>query len=378
MTMKKSAVLIAALALSNVALAQEAKKESALKLPEWVDRISLKGDVRYRVEHTDDSTDPNERTRDRLRARLNLDAKVADGFTVGLGLSTGENGDPRAGNQTLDGESSRKPAYFDLFFIDWAITSDLHAIGGKMKAPFFRPGQSLYFDNDINPEGLAVTYAHGSMFGSAYSYWIDENVINTGTTAGNSDTKIFGGQVGYAFKLGESKLTVAAMYSDLASGQNHRPFFNNTATGSNGNTVTGVGTAAVLTYDFQIAEVAVQWDAKVGSLPLQVWANASQNLDPDEYDKAWMVGAMLGKAANQYTWEFGLSYLSFEKDALFGQFVDSDFGGVTDSKSLVVRAGFAVRKNVVINLAYFDTDRGVDADPETEVKRSLLDLNLRF
>ncbi len=32
---------------------------------------------------------------------------------------------------------------------------------GKQPYPFFRPGQSLFFDSDFNPEGIATRYERG-------------------------------------------------------------------------------------------------------------------------------------------------------------------------------------------------------------------------
>jgi hypothetical protein len=43
-----------------------------------------------------------------------------------------------------------------------------------------------------------------------------------------------------------------------------------------------------------------------------------------------------------------------DKDAMFAQFIDSDFaGGVTDADGFAFKAGYAPVKNVVINATYF-------------------------
>ncbi len=187
--------------------AAEASKQTppAVKSADWPSRITLKGDVRYRHQQTDDESASAQREEDLLRARLSLEAKVNDSMVAGVGVTTSSApGNPRGANQQLDGEFSRKSLYFDLAYIDWTFASNAHLIAGKMKMPFFRPGQSLFWDNDINPEGLAVTYSKGTWFGSAWGYWIEENV-QTGTaasTATSTDTKMFGFQVGNRFDLG--------------------------------------------------------------------------------------------------------------------------------------------------------------------------------
>ena len=38
--------------------------------------------------------------------------------------------------------------------------------------PIFRPGHSLFYDGDYNPEGGAVKFDRGMFFGSAYGWWV--------------------------------------------------------------------------------------------------------------------------------------------------------------------------------------------------------------
>jgi len=101
------------------------------------------------------------------------------------------------------------------------------------------------------------------------------------------------------------------------------------------------------------------------------------------------------------TWELGLIYQQVEKDALFGQLLDSDFGdGNTDTKGFVIRGGYSVARNWTINASLFLNDLSNDV-PQTvtvlngatpapydttvitgvldrDYKRLQLDLNFRF
>jgi Putative porin len=290
-------------------------------------------------------------------------------------MSTTENGNPRGANQTLDNEFSRKSLDLDFAYFDWKMFGDVHVIGGKMKTPFFRPGQSLFYDNDVNPEGLAFTYTNGMWFGTAYGYWIDENVPVTNTTPTDADTMMFGGQFGLKLPVGASSLSLAAMYYDLAAAKGRRPFFNGS---SNGNTTIGVGTAAVLANDFRVASLSAEFNAKLGKLPFQLWADVAQN-QAAELDTAYMVGAMFGKAADARSWEAGFAYQVLEKDALFAQHIDSDFaGGVSDAAGWVFRAGYAPLKNWSINAAYFMARRNMDVGQEADYDRLLLDFNVKY
>lgn len=362
--------------------AAEASKQTppAVKSADWPNRIALKGDIRYRHQQTDDDSASAKREEDLLRARLALEAKVNDSIVAGIGIATSSApGNPRGANQQLDGEFSRKSLYLDLAYFDWTFVKSAnhsaHLIGGKMKMPFFRAGQSLFWDNDINPEGLAVTYVSGSLFGSAWGYWIEENV-QTGTAASSAtstDTKMFGFQVGNRFDFGSTgNLVIAGSYYDLAAAQGRRPFYNGSP---NGNSLTSTGGLA---YDFQVIDLLAEFSTKLGELPLQVWVDAAQNRDA-ELDTAYSFGAVVGKASNPGTWEGGLGYQLIEKDALFAQHIDSDFAaGLSDADGWVLRAAYAPLKNWVLNATYFLNQNNRDVGNEYDFKRLMLDFNAKF
>jgi hypothetical protein len=347
---------------------------TAPKAADWPNRITIKADVRYRHQETDDERSAADRDEDLLRARLSVEGKVNENVVAAIGVTTSSApGSPRGGNVQLDGEFSRKPLYLDLAYFDWTFADNAHLIGGKMKMPFTKPGQSLFWDNDINPEGLAVTYSSGSMFGSAWGYWIEENVLAgaTATAADTTDTKMFGLQVGNRFELGAGKLTLAATYYDLAAAQGRRPFFSG---GANGNSLTSTGGLA---YDFQVINVMADFSTKLGALPLQLWADVAQNRDAD-LDTALGFGALLGKAGAPGSWEAGLAYQLIEKDALFAQHIDSDYLGLSDSSSWIVRGGYAPLKNWMLNATYFKTVGNRDVGTEFDFDRLLLDFNVKF
>lgn len=369
-----------------------------VKGTDWASRIAIKGDLRYRHEQISDPTRrtapgfDEDQTRQRIRARLGFDAKVTDNIVVGLQVATGGD-DPRSSNQTLGGASSRKSIGLDLAYFDWKFADWGDLIGGKMKYPFVRPGQSLFYDGDINPEGLAVMFNRGLFFGSAYGFWIDErnNVAPASPTAATSciaasgrcskDVFVLGGQFGARVPVGASTLVAAIGYSDLQNGQGQRPFYNNNP---NGNSVTAGGNVGGLQYDFNVIEGLVEYNAQLGTLPLQVWGNYAQNLDPDDMNTAWSAGVLFGKASNARTWEAGFAYEVLEKNALFGQFVDSDFNdGVTDGQGWLLRAGYAPLKNWSLNATYFINERNRDVanalfGTKTDYDRLQVDFNVKF
>lgn len=359
---------------------------------DWASRVTLKGDLRYRHEQVDDAAlnssgvqAADRRYRDRLRARLGVEAKATDSLTVGLGLSTAEDGDSRSSNQSLTNSFSRKAIDLDLAYFDWEFASWGHLIGGKMKQPFFKTTQSVFWDNDVNPEGLALTFERGPWFGTAYNYWISE--ISGAETSRTSDVTLAGLQLGARLPIGGSTLTLAAHYYDLSGGQGRSAFFipdgrSLSSSQANGNTTTG--TTPVLVHDYEVINLTAELNSKIGSLPVMVWADVAQNQDPGDLDTAWGSGILFGKASDARTWEFGATYHAVEKDALFAQLIDSDFGGgSTDTEGWTFRLGYAPVRNWTLNGTYFLNKRNVDApnavgQRDVDYDRLQLDFNAKF
>jgi outer membrane murein-binding lipoprotein Lpp len=361
---------------------------------DWAGRVTVKGDMRYRYEAISDETlnaagvqNTADRYRDRIRARLAVEAKATDNILVGIGLTTTENGDPRSGNQTLSGTFTKKPIELDLAYFDWKFASWGDLIGGKMKQPFYKPGGSTHlWDNDITPEGLAFSLSRGIWFGSAYNFWISE--VSGAETTVTADSSIPGAQLGVKLPIGASTLTLAGNYYDLSAGQGRRNIFYNCSATSNGcangNTTIGAAGAGVLAFDYEVAEVDVELAGNLGSLPFSLWGQVAQNQAVDDLDTAWFAGFRFGTASNYRTWELGAAYGVIEKDAVFAQLIDSDFaGGLSDSEGWVVRAAYAPVKNWTLNATYFmnklnrDVPNSVGAT-DVDYDRLQLDFNVKF
>jgi hypothetical protein len=359
----------------------------AVKGADWAGKVALTGDIRYRYEAISDDTanasgvTTADRYRDRIRARMAVTAKPTDTITVGIGLTTAEAQDPRSGNQSLSGVFSKKPIELDLAYFDWKFASWGNLIGGKMKQPFVKGAQNLFWDNDITPEGLAFQFNNGLLFGSVYNFWLNE--VSGAETARTSDPMIHGAQFGVKMPAGPGSLTAALHYYDLSASQGRipGPFYNNNA---NNNTTIGSGTDIGLRFDYEVFDLLVQWDTTFGSTPFQVWAEAAQNQDPDDNDTAISGGFLFGRASNAGTWEAGVMYQQLEKDALFAQLIDSDFaGGFSDNEGFVFRFGYAPVRNWVLNATYLMNKRNADVpngvgQTDVDYDRLQLDFNVKF
>jgi hypothetical protein len=372
--------------------------------PEWAGRFTFRGDLRYRHEQIESGDNVRvpppgqpaigelDRVRDRIRLRFGGTFRLNDTMSVAMRIATGGE-DPRSPNATLGDTWSRKAFNLDQAFFSWQPTEAWLVRGGKMPMPWTRPSWDLFWDNDLNPEGLAVNYSKGPWFANASYMWIQERgpaITVAGEGAKDlSDPAMGHVQAGLRYPLGEgSALTAALGYYDHFAVQGRRPWF---GLAPNGNSTVDVSfpagsttRIAVSRYDYDILHAIAQYERPVlGGLPLTAFAQYARNADA-EFDTAWATGVMLGRAGKPRTWEVGALYQTIEKDALFGQWVDSNFGaGLTDSRGWVLRAIYAPATNMTLNATYFLNDLHLDGSSPTQprdrdYRRLQLDANFRF
>jgi hypothetical protein len=354
-------------------IAQTSAKATAA---DWATRIKWKGDLRYRHEMIDQENSA-ERNRHRVRGRFGFDAKLYDTITAGLQLATGDGLDPRSTNQTLGDSNLRDSIQLDQAYVAWNAFTNGTVIAGKQAQPWFRPGGSLFYDSDVNPEGVALRWGYKTgPFVNAWGLWLSE-------VSAGADANIFGAQVGWKTGFG---LTVAASYHDYGAIQNSTLAFTDFPAGNstyNGNSSCNLPPPAVPTrcyvYDYDILGLSAEYSMQVGALPLLLWAEYIENQDPSDLNSGYDVGFRLGRASDPGTWEIALLYQDAEKDAQWAGFIDSDFaGGSTQGKGLQFKGGWAPVKNVALNLTYFDNDRNYDTSSEVDYQRLQLDFNFKF
>jgi hypothetical protein len=380
-------------------------------------RLSFTGDLRYRNESFDVQYVDHDRNRDRIRARLNANFRVNDTITGVVAITTGST-DPRSGNQTLTDQNARKDFDLDKAYVMWAPNAQWKVTAGKQVYGWTR-SPSLFYDNDVNPEGITVNYAMGNFFAATFYDWLAERALSFGnvTNGSNTDSIMFGAQLGYKFAFSDSvKLTAAATYFDFDGVQGWNPLFggssfgNTTVVGTpNGcNRTLAAGTACLLS-DYDIVEAFGDLTVSIGGKPLRFFADFAKNTAAEEnpaagekLDTAYSAGVSFGAAsAVKGTWEFGVLYQKVEKDALFGQLLDSDFGdGNTDTKGFALRGGYTVARNWTLNATLFLNELSNDVPQSVTVfngatpapfdtsviagvfdrdyKRLQLDLNFRF
>jgi hypothetical protein len=360
------------IAVNREQVARIAQDKSAAS---WTDTIKLKGDFRYRYENIDEEG-REERDRNRIRARANLEAKLPQNVKVVLGLATGGD-DPVSANQTLGGGGSSKDIKLNLAYADWEAIDGLHLIGGKFKNVWHRPGgNGLLFDSDYNPEGLALVYSDDSgIFANLAGTWLESDTRR----ANNSYS--WGGQLGFqgdfagaSFKAGGGYYNMETKGKSTFYGGDD-VFFGNSFECSSLIDLS----SCVYLYDYNMVQGFVDVGMHVGDLPLTFFADYVVNDDADDNDTGYAFGTMLGEAKAPGSWEVGYTYQDLERDAVLALITDSNFGGGgTGAKGHIFRGTYAMNKSVTVGFRYFRNEVTGILNNDRDYDRFMLDTQFKY
>ena len=351
-------------------------------------RWKWKGDFRVRNENIvqDYSIDRN---RSRVRVRLGFEAEVNPTVKAGFQFATTESGDARSSNQTLGDVNSRKALDLDLAYVEWAPNAATKVTLGKMKQPLAMT-TSYFVDKDINPEGAALAFNHaptGAFVNAALFDLVERSSASDSTAVAlqvglrgklNDDTS-------YVLAAGEMKHHNVKNFAVVQSGSAGGFFGNSTKMGC-------VGAATCLSNEFEVRNVLAEVTTVVADYPVVAFVDWAENTKAAKFNKAIAYGVTLGKASLPNSWEVGVVSQKVEKDALFGQWIDSDYAaGNTDGDGYTLRGAYQVAKNWKLNVAYHMNETNNDVPLfaivagssvvqvyDREYNRLQLDLNYTF
>tara|TARA_R110001599_G_scaffold353795_2_gene597900 strand:- start:40865 stop:42148 length:1284 start_codon:yes stop_codon:yes gene_type:complete len=318
----------------------------------WAERISVKGDFRYRYEEID-VQGADKRDRNRIRARSEMVAKLPDNVTVGLGIASGGS-NPVSTNQTLGDGNSSKDLRLDLAYARWLPTDQIYIEAGKFKNPLFKPQKSgLLWDGDWRPEGFNAGWSNDHLFVTALVNWLESDSKNGG------DEVTWGVQGGMKFDIGGAGLTTAVAYYDIPV-KGDTPFFDDDFYG---NSVVVKNGQDVYEYDYELLEISAELVMAIFNMPLTFYGDFVQNQDPDDYNTGWLGGVTLGKASGAGTWQVGYQYEDLEADAALGLVTDSNFaGGGTDGKGSRLTGTYGINTQWNVGFTwYIDNKTGEKA-----------------
>ena len=349
----------------------------------WLARWQWRGDLRYRNENID-AEGAVARNRDRIRGRFGALARVNDTVRVEWQLSTAENADARSTNVTLSDANSRKSVYIDLAYGEWMPNEQWRLTAGKMKMPWTRVG-SYFYDGDINPEGFAANWQQGSTGWFASSF-----VTRLAERSAIVDSEMLGAQLGFRDTTASGDRYVMALsYLDHRAVEGHAIVQAGGVGGFFGNTTKTIGCrsssgGACLANDYDVLEWQGEWQTRVADRPLNLFANYALNTAAEganPLDTAYSVGFTYGRASSSIpsSWELGLLYQLIAKDAMFGQWVDSDFaGGSTDASGYAFRGAYQLNPNLRLGWAWMINELQVDTSAGKDYERIMIDLSWSF
>jgi len=374
------AAVAAAATIGISGLAQTSAPPAAASAPKtWADKLTFKGDLRYRYESIqddsklDDGGDTYTRQRNRIRARLGAEAKIDDQMKAGLELSTGQS-DPVSGNQSLGDGFGKKEFRLNLAYADYNLLRDgphaAHAIGGKMKNPFITLPDDLVWDGDLTPEGLAFK---GKLDGGFVTLLANGGYLWVQERSAEDDAMLYAGQAAAEFQLKpELGLTLGAAYYGFEHFKGYdvidwekknNAYGNSTVAGS----VSGGATNKAWASDFAPLVFFARLDARAFGQPIALFTQQLSNDDADSLGDGHLYGFSLGKAKNPRTWEVGYSYAELEKDATPGLMTDSDrWGGGSDGKGHRVYGKVQVLSYLQAGVTYLMGEKAISDSAKTK------------
>jgi hypothetical protein len=335
--------------------------------------FAFSGDLRLRAEPTfgGPSDRSQDRFRERIRLRVNAEAKLNDQLRGGFSLASGDLNNPISTNQTTNQYTTRKPIAIDRAYATYNPSwfSPLTLTGGKFAYPWFNT--ELVWDKDLNPEGAGETFAFNMKTPLLKKFSVVGFQLpfaeNKRTASGDKsffNTMVYGEQLQTFWQLG-SKMKLSAYtsfydwkYADSialsvttinsASPDNGLLTLNNNglqnsiATVTATNAVTGAKTitSAQFASKFGILDSLAQFDIQTPSerWPIIMVGDFAQNTRACENVRnipvtaiysapcdtharhAYWLEARVGRTDRKGDWQFGYTRMVIEREAIIGAF----------------------------------------------------------
>ena len=353
-----------------------AASDEAQEKPSWADKVKIKGDLRLRYEGFDQEGKFHDGRRDRfrMRARVDLTAKVKDSIRIGLQLRSGDPADPVSANQSLDGSFSGKPLHLAQAYADLTLTDQLSLLAGK-----FAPGKhwvvsDLQWDGDVTVEGAMQKITLGGerskVMASIYQFVTEES-------SSKSDGYLFGGQVRPVFKMGAANtLTLGAGFDHFREPQRVADLTLDGALA--GNKLTNrVDESGRLLSDFRIVNGFLIWkNTSVERWPLKIALFGYRNTGAaDDNDTGFFGRLEVGSYGQPGQVQLRYTRYHSEPDALFYAFAQSDTSHGTNVGANRVDARVGLAAGSHVNLTWYN------ARPNTggqTLNRWQVDYSLKF
>jgi hypothetical protein len=383
---------------------------------DWLNRLSFFGDGRFRVEgFYQDET--NARTRERIRLRLGMRARISDEIEGVLRLTTGTANDPISTNQSLDNLFTRKPINLDQWYLqfspgktfgldrfEWKL---LTITAGKMANTLWKPRagmtSEMIFDDDLTPEGTAQTFTpYQATEGIIRRFQINAVQWLAKESSRAAESFVWGGQLVGNFQLHprlNTTLSIGDYYFSHESlfakerNTNSDLKLTNGVVLKDGTVVKGGASFSpdsanpIVNFvsGFNILNVGAQFDINTGypQWPLGIFLDYAYNTNATGgNDQAFWVGTGLGTLRNPGDFAFSAVYAQVETESLMSYFTYSDFGrdGGTNVQGPFLRVDYLLLPRLTLTaknhfVSYIDRPKGAS---NSLLNRFQLDAQLAF
>lgn len=358
--MKKILIIVYTLAISIGVYAQVITPQPAL--PAFYNKLTFNSDMRFRLENdfngiTASGSEQDDRIRMRIRARFGFNYNFNEHFDFGMRIRTGNNLDQQSPHITLGspGEFGTIPIGLDKAYIKYN-SKNFFLWAGKNSFPFYTNNE-LFWDDDVNPEGVTVGYTSKSESGLEIKPTIGYYIVGSQGDFFGKDRSLTVGQLYIKKNVSTSAINVAAGFFA----------FNNLS-----NTPDGSGT---YTLDYDIMTVAAKYTQKL-KVPISIGVDLMMNFTDYSADSNITVNAMedetlgyvinleAGQLANKGNFLIGYYYSHIEKYSVVDYFAQDDwtrwgFDSAPGTRSSnfaghEIRLGYALSpKNNLVFRAYF-------------------------
>ncbi|MFA4990150.1 MAG: putative porin [Candidatus Omnitrophota bacterium] len=333
-------------------------------LPEWLQKIKMKGDFRLRYANTRQKGS-NDDSKGQIRVRLGLDTKINDQMKVGIGMSTGSTSNPRSTNATIadsNGPASFKSIILNYAYAAYSPTTWLTLTGGKFKNPIWQPNDLLW-DGDLNPEGVSaqLDYSLNPYLGLFLN---GEVFALTQDSPSNAARTMFVIQPGVRYNWRDKINFKGAVAGYFFTGLKGRSRFTNS---SGTNSTTGAtSTSGDYKYNYNSFNPSIEIGFKdpFAGVPLlakyvpytSIFGDFIYNPAPDTGKSGFDVGIKFGaeKIGAWGQWQGKVLFAKLGRDAWLDILPDSDrYNGKTNMKSIEAILEYGLGKNSSLVLDYY-------------------------
>lgn len=376
---------------ADLAVKKQEEKQPA-GVPDWVQNIKLKGDVRTRYEW-DKNKGQQDNSRARIRARVGIEGKVNSKLKAAIGIATGKSSDPRSRDITLGNSSSTNtPGAGKDIILDYAYGQDapfkwVQLTAGKFQNNLWQPFD-VFWDNDLTPEGLGINLSHKltpklNLFLNDLFFILKNDsrtdkqafleAVQPGLNWAVSDNVGLKSALTYYFF---KSVKGAAKFSDSKSGAS--PYTNS------GNTLVG----GRYKYNYNSLQLTSELSFKEplgGLFPFAaVFGDYIRNVSHVQTGAGGFdFGLKFGneKVGDWRQWQAKLVYSKLGRDSWLDILTDNNrYGGDTNSKSLEAILEFGLGKNTSLVLDYYSSASLTKTNAAGYAPEQMfqVDWNLRF